>query len=292
VPQEKVKQSLENHIRSNQHEFFVISIDQMDEIISSSTEQKNGSINTSWKSLKRKTELGASYSASADDIRTLSKLVSDLGGFGTKAYIKTYGSTPHIILKGYPGLRRVLTSPKYGVNNPKVITMGLGKAGAIHAAKSGGILTIVLMTTFRVADYILTDEATLSQLIGSLATDVVKVAAATGASIGAASLLVAAGVTLAIGPIVAVIIVGTGVSMTLNALDNKYNITKRIIAGLDDTESSLQSYINKTKLNLQKQLNDTTSSIIDYTIDESKKIFINIAKHQLDHFLSSNTRVY
>ena len=291
MPQERVKQGLENHIKSNQHEIFVISVTEMDKIITSST-KKNDTARSTWANLKSKTELGASYSASADDIRTLSKLVSDLGGFGTKAYIKTYGSKPHIILKGYPGLRRILTSPKYGINNPKVITMGLGKAGAIHAAKSGGILTVILMTAYRVIDYTLTDKATLSQLIGSLATDVVKVAITTGASIAAASTLVAAGVTLAIGPIVAVIIVGIGVSMTLNALDNKYNITTRIIAGLNDTEGSLESYIKNTKLNLQKQLDDTASSIIDYTINESTKIFIDIAKHQLDRFLSSNPRIY
>ena len=37
------------------------------------------------------------------------------------------------------GLRKLLTGTKYGINNPKVVTMGLGKAGAIKAAKSGGI---------------------------------------------------------------------------------------------------------------------------------------------------------
>ncbi len=47
-----------------------------------------------------------------------------------------------------------------------------------------------------VADYFLTDNATLSQLIGTLATDVVKVGLATGASIVAASALVGFGVTL------------------------------------------------------------------------------------------------
>lgn len=103
-------------------------------------------------------ELGVNYYASADDLRTLSKLVGDLGGFTTKAYVKSYGGKPHIILKGYPGLRRVLTGTKYGIKNPKVITMGLGKAGAIHAAKSGGIISVALLTAYRVADYFLTES--------------------------------------------------------------------------------------------------------------------------------------
>lgn len=49
--------------------------------------------------------------------------------------------------------------------------MGLGKAGAIHAAKAGGLLSVVLLSGYRVIDYFLTDQATLGQLIGTLSTD-------------------------------------------------------------------------------------------------------------------------
>lgn len=111
----------------------------------------------------------------------MAKLVGDLGGFGAKAYIKTYGGKAHIILKGQPGLRSILTGTKYGIKNPKVVSMGLGKTGAIAAAKQGGILTVVLLSAYRVVDYFLTDQATLSRLVGTLATDIVKVGIATGA---------------------------------------------------------------------------------------------------------------
>ena len=160
---EQEKKELKYQIKSNQHEVFVVSIEEMDAIVKSSPK---GNVQNTWQKLKNKAEVGASYYASVDDLRTLSKLVGDLGGFATKAYVKTYGGKPHIILKGHSGLRRVLTGTKYGIKNPKVITMGLGKAGAIHAAKFGGILSVVLLSTYRVADYFLTDTATLSQLIG------------------------------------------------------------------------------------------------------------------------------
>ena len=212
--------------------------------------------------------------------------------FSTKAYVKTYGGKPHIILKGLPGLRRVLTGTKYGIKNPKVITMGLGKAGAIHAAKSGGILSVVLLTGYRVIDYFLTDEATLSQLIGSLATDVVKVGIATGASIGIASAVVGAGVTLAIGPIIAVVIVGVVVSMALSAIDDYYGITDRVIAGLDELGEEILSYPDQVKENLQKAVDNTIASVIDYAIDSSRQIIINIAKHHISKLLSNRPRVY
>ena len=95
------KKALKLQIQSNQHEIFVISIEEMDAIIKSSPRGKMPSVQQAWQQIKGKVEFGASYYASADDFITLSKLVGDLGGFTTQAYIKNYGGKPHIILKGY-----------------------------------------------------------------------------------------------------------------------------------------------------------------------------------------------
>ncbi|WP_082122581.1 hypothetical protein, partial [Arsukibacterium sp. MJ3] len=286
------KKELKQQIKSNQHEVFVVSIEEMEAIVQSSLKGNLPHIKNAWQKLKGKTEVGASYYASADDIRTLSKLVGDLGGFASKVYVKTYGGKQHIILKGHPGLRRVLTGTKYGIKNPKVITMGLGKAGAIHAAKSGGILSVVLLSAYRVADYFLTDNATLNQLIGTLATDVVKVGLATGASIVAASALVGFGVTLAIGPIIAVVAVGLLASMALGEIDNHYGITDRVILGLDELSQDVQSQIQKTKENILHKAGGAVALIIDYAVDSARVILIDAAKHQLHKFLSGNPRVF
>lgn len=285
------KKELKQQIRSNQHEVFVVSIEEMDAIVQSSPKGRLPHVKDSWQKLKGKAEVGASYYASADDLRTLSKLIGDLGGFSTKAYVKTYGGKSHIILKGHPGLRRVLTGTKYGIKNPKVITMGLGKAGAIHAAKSGGILSVVLLSAYRVTDYFLTDEATLNQLIGSLATDVVKVGIATGASIAAASAVVAMGFTIAIGPIAAVVLVGVGTSMALGALDEHYGITVRVIAGLDYIGSDIDDRIAGVKQNLYRKADGLVDSIFDYAVDYARSILIDTAKHTLDKFLSGRPRL-
>jgi hypothetical protein len=204
---EKEKKDLQQKIKSNKHEVYVISFEEMGAIIKSSPKGNKPSVQTSWQKMKGKVGVGASYYASADDAWTMTKLVGDLGGIGAKAYIKTYGGKPHIIIKGHAGLRTVLTGTKYGIKNPKVVTMGLGRAGAVSSAKIGGIVSVVLLSTYRVADYFLTDQATLSQLVGSLATDVVKVGIATGASIIAAT-AIAGLTTVAIGPILAVVVVG------------------------------------------------------------------------------------
>ncbi|MGD8177285.1 hypothetical protein [Marinimicrobium sp. ARAG 43.8] len=236
---DKEKYALKEHIQSNQHDIFVLSLDEMDSIVQSSPKSHQ----------------------------------------------------PHIILKGHPGLRRVLTGTKYGIKNPKVITMGLGKAGAIHAAKSGGILSVVLLSAYRVADYFFTDQATLSQLIGSLATDVVKVGITTGASIAAASATAALGITIAIGPIAAVILVGVGTSMALSALDEQYGITERVIAGLDDISAGIDDNIEAAKQGVYQQISELTESIFDYAVNSAKTLLIDTAQHTINEFLSGRPRL-
>lgn len=284
------KKELKQQIKSNQHEVFVVSIEEMDAIVKSSSKGNLPHVKNAWQKLKGKAEVGASYYASADDLRTLSKLVGDLGGFATKAYVKSYGGKQHIILKGHPGLRRVLTGTKYGIKNPKVITMGLGKAGAIHAAKSGGMLSIVLLSTYRVADYFLTDNATLSQLIGSLATDVVKVGITTGASIAAAVAM--GGFSIAVGPIFAVVVIGFGVSWALGVADEKLGITDRLIDGLDELGADIQSNIASKKKEAAGIASEVVDSVIDYAIDSARRIIVNTAQDYLRKYFPRIPGVY
>jgi hypothetical protein len=242
-----------------------------------------------WQKIKGKVGLGASYYASADDAFTMARLIGDLGSFGAKAYIKHYGGKPHIILKGHAGLRTVLTGTKYGIKNPKVISMGLGKAGAVAAARQGGILTVILLSTYRVADYFLTDQATLNQLIGTLATDVVKVGIATGAAILAAS--VAGAATIAVGPIVSVVLVGVGMSMLLEYSDNQLGITNRVIAGLDEVAANTEDYLalkNKQALN---SVGKAVNEAINYAVDSARSIAINWVRKTLRDYLSPFPRV-
>ncbi|WNO08045.1 hypothetical protein [Teredinibacter sp. KSP-S5-2] len=279
------KEQIKAKIQANKHEVFIVSVEQMDAIVNNAPQGKQESAKKAWVVLRDKLNRGASYYATADDAVTLTKLVGDLGGLGVRAYIKTYAGKPHIILKGRPGLRTILTGTRYGIQNPKVISMGLGKAGAIKAAKTGGILTIVLLTTFRVADYFLTDQATLTQLIGTLATDVVKVGISVGASIALASYVTGTTVTtLAIGPLVAVIGMGLLVSLALDGVDSQFGITKKVIAGLDELENSIKQNVNHTKAGVQRTVSEAVNSAIDYVVDSTTSFVVNWAKHRINRY--------
>lgn len=232
---------LKQEIQANRIEVYLISMEEMDAIIRSNPNGSKPVVQKAWQEVKGKVGVGVNYYSSAGDALLLAKLVGDLGGFGARAYIKTYAGKPHIILKGNPGLRRILTGTKYGIRNPKVVAIGLGKAAGIAVAKQGGIITVVLLSAYRVVDYFLTDRMTLNQLVGTLAVDIVKVGITAGLSIALATV---GGVsTFAVGAIVAVVLVGVGTTFLLNMIDARFKITEKVVAGLDELEHNVQSYI-------------------------------------------------
>jgi hypothetical protein len=136
----------------------------------------------------------------------------------------------------------------------------------------------------------LTDQATLSQLVGTLATDIVKVGIATAASIGAA--VVMGGFTLAVGPILAVVAVGFGVSMLLEYSDNSLGITNRVIAGLDELGESTSNYINNQKQRALNAAGEATGKIIDHAVESAQALAINWVKSKLREYLSPTRRVW
>jgi hypothetical protein len=280
------REVLRQSLQANNHHLCVVSLEHMDAAIQENRNKLSKENLNSWEKLRDKIKLLADYRATADDLILLVKLTKDLGSVASKAYVKVVSGKPHIILKGYPGLRNVLTSTKYPVNNAKVISMGLGKSGAIGAAKSGGIVTIYCLTIYRVADYFLRDEATLSELIGSLATDVIKVGISVGASIAAAS-IVAGLTTLAIGPLIAVIAVGVLTSIALDMVDEHFGITERVIEAVDAfhvkllfTQQKVMQNVNSTLYKVEEAVIDSTLRVIDKIIDEAVESTVEFVKHE------------
>lgn len=275
---EAQRDSARKAINSNAHDIYALSLTELDRVVSA--QAKTSQQRSTWQKLKDKVEIGVNYTATGKDLSTLTKLFSDLGFAGVKAHIKYYQGKPYVIFKGHSGLRKIFTGTRYGLQNAKVIQMGIGKQGAINAVKSGGILTIVLVSAFRVADYILSDQMTLNQLVGTLATDVVKIGIATGAALVAAA-GAAAVFTVAIGPIVAAIGVGLLVSYGLNKLDDRVELTEKVIAALDELESEATAAMERLERNATRAAGQLAGHAIDYVLDSARRMVIDMAKHYL-----------
>lgn len=230
----------------NIHEVMAFDAEAFDKMVKEQDFRQTipSSIKKSWKKLRIYLEGFANYAANIDDIRTLTLLANEMGAM-TLVRVENYSGVLHIILNGNARLRSLLSGIKYRADNIKIVSMGLGVAGAIDAAKKGSILTVILVSAFRVIDYILRDTMTLSMLIGSLASDVAKVMIAYGATI---LFLKATGTVLsfAIGPIAMVVFVGIGAHFLFNSLEKNFQITEKLIIAINELIEDPNKRLNES----------------------------------------------
>lgn len=198
------------------------------------------------------TQFVANYSAAALDIATTTKMINDLGIDG-KVIIKSVSGKQYVIFKGYAGNRSIFTASRYLATNPKVVDMAIGTVGVNRSIVSGARLTIFLVVPANVLSHILNDQSTMSSLIGSTATDLIKVGAAAAISSIVAS---AAGTltTLTAGPVIVAIAVGVATALTLNALDQKFGVTRALTQYLDELHNSTAGQVGRDMIRLEKRL--------------------------------------
>ncbi len=198
-------------------------------------------------------------SPALDSIKAF-RICKDLGLNG-QYVIKTIGDKQYIIFKGYPGLRTLFTAPRYLATHKKVIKMGIGKAGIKSVVRGGGILTIVLFTGINVFEYILNDHATMSKLIGTMASDMIKVGISS--IISASAVLVVGGTTVvAFGPLVVAICVGIATTWILDSVDKQYGMTDKLVAALTLFGTEFANKKEELENKLGRSLHETEREII------------------------------
>lgn len=168
------------------------------------------------------------------------KLVQTLGLSG-RAYIKSVNGKEYVIIKGYPGQRATLTGTRYLSSNPKVAKLVLGsKQLAKGAVRMTGI-AVVAFAALRVVEHVLSDnDPRLTQLLGTIASDVGKFAVSAGAGF-LAGMAVGALTTIAAGPVIAAVIIGIGVSILLDRVDRKFGLTETLVRAIEDTVDSFEN---------------------------------------------------
>jgi hypothetical protein len=177
---------------------------------------------------------GRDYGAAATDAQAMLSLARDLHRsgniFGTYR-IEIRRGRRYVVFRGRPGLRQVLTAPRYLETNPKVIRMGVGREASRAMARSGLLLTFVFSVSANTYEWLRNDEATFLYLLGNVATDMAKAGIATAAGYLAAAGVAAAtaGGVIAVLPIAAGIAVGLAVGFALNQLDDRFNLTGRLV---------------------------------------------------------------
>jgi len=212
-----------------------------------------------------------------DDLWLARLLVKDLGSAFARVRYQVYKGSTYVVFKGYAGLRQIFTGTRYKAEHVKVVQMGVGRAGAMQAVRGGAILTVVLVSAFRIFDYLMSDGQTLSYFLGTLASDFIKIgvsAASAAASVIAASAVSIA--TFAVGPLLVAIAVGVGVSLLMEFLDAKFRLTDQLIEKLDElvlqAEWGMQRRIEDAKRKgaelVSEAVAHATSAILEAVLEE------------------------
>lgn len=236
-----------------------------------------------WREHREKVQTGASNYANADDAMTLVRQMRDMRTSLGRVAFKRYGGKMHVIIKGNPRLRTILSGTKYGVRNAKVIGLGIGKHGAMASAKGGTIVTCVLLTAYNVADYLMRDEATLGQLLGQVGADIAKtvIAGAIGFGVAAAVGSVVAISSVAWGPFVLAAVAGYFAGRELDKLDTKYKFTERLQAFFERAVQRWQAMVEGQRRGLLDGVGDLLDAVRYHAIDLAAEALRNGIRRNL-----------
>lgn len=201
-------------------------------------------------------KFAAKYATTATGVINIAKLAKEVGLTG-KLYFKSYNGKQHVILKGYAGLRKFLTGTRYRTDNPKIVKMGIGRKVVNTGIRRGGILTMILLTGAHILEYILTDDMMLSELLGAIASDVIKVGISTAIAVGAVSLATGGLVisSFAVGPLIIALAIGIGVGVILDEIDTHYGLTRQLKASFAEYERQIR-IIHHQASNLKNTIDD------------------------------------
>jgi hypothetical protein len=174
------------------------------------------------------------------DMYALARTLQALGysKAGLQAYLSTIKGKQYIVLKGYAGLRDILSGTKYLASNPKIVQLGLGVKGVANVAKGGLLLGVVVTTGVEFIDWMVNDQKTFAEMLGNIGYDAVKSGVVTGLAYGAAAGMGAL-TSVAIAPLITFVVVIVVLGIRVNMLDNKYDVKNRVFACLKALPSNL-----------------------------------------------------
>jgi hypothetical protein len=155
----------------------------------------------------------------------------------------------YIKITGYPSVRRILNGTRYAVNNPKILDLGIGKAGINAGILSGARFCIYFSAAQRVVEFIFSSEHDVATFIGNITMDVAKVivtmfvtkiAVAIGSGLTTALSIV---IPISVG-IVLIVLLGIGITASLLYLDEKYHLSEHLIRSIKKGLKEHQRVVN------------------------------------------------
>ncbi|XHA17430.1 hypothetical protein ACE15K_03945 [Citrobacter farmeri] len=210
--------------------------------------------------------LATTYAGNIKDtlegVKSISKLVSykdvhdlvyRLKGLGIKAIQYLHSGQFFVKIIGYASLRRILQGTRYKINSPKILELGIGKAGINGSILEGAKFCIWFSFAYRTVQLIFKSDHDVAAFIGNITMDVAKIIVTifvTNILVAVSSSTIAAfsvTVPIAVG-IIAIIAVGFFITWGLDKLDKKYHLSDKLISAVRD---GMKSQVEIEKRNFE-----------------------------------------
>lgn len=167
------------------------------------------------------------------------KIVFTLTGLGIKAVQYSYGGKMYVKITGYPSLRRILNGTRYRANHPKLLELGIGKAGVQAGIVSGARFCIWFSACWRLVELIFRSDHDVAAFLGNITMDIAKVIVTVFVTKvvvgGVASLATAFSASLVVpiwGEIVIVVVLGLFITSLLDVYDKNNKLSNMLIESI------------------------------------------------------------
>lgn len=167
------------------------------------------------------------------------KIVFTLTGLGIKAVQYSYGGKMYVKITGYPSLRRILNGTRYRANHPKLLELGIGKAGVQAGIVSGALFCIWFSACWRLVELIFRSDHDVAAFLGNITMDIAKVIVTVFVTKvvvgGVASLATAFSASLVVpiwGEIVIVVVLGLFITSLLDVYDKNNKLSNMLIESI------------------------------------------------------------
>jgi hypothetical protein len=205
----------------------------------------------------------------AADLYALTHTLRALGVVGTRVYTKTANGKTYLIFKGYPGLRNLVKGTRFLSTNAQIVQLGLGVRGAANVAKGGFILGLVATTGIEITDFILNDQKTMFDLVGSIGYEAVKSGVVAGLAWG---LAVGFGtfVSVAVAPLGIMVGAALLIGIGLNELDKQYDVKNKVLTALKSLPADIEKGVYQIKGRALDQIEQVKAEL-DHKLHELEK---------------------
>lgn len=201
------------------------------------------------------TNTGVPSALAAYDVYNFAKLYRDIGGFGTKVKISTHNGRKYLVLTGHAGLRNKLKGTRYGIRNPQLVEIGIGKYGIRGTSISGFKLSCYVAVGIEVLEWVFNDEAVMSDLFAGIGVELVKAGIASVLGYAVAMMIGGSGVAAAAPVFVgAVVVLIAGI--VLNAMDNQHDIKKYLKAAMRRTSNQVENLYENFRIISSSELKE------------------------------------